>query len=75
MGIALPLPVFMWPLPCGCYYIANLRIFPQPFHTAAGEKKALRERMEAAILVESIDNSNSPFCLFCSKDGGSACAR
>lgn len=41
--------------------------------TAAGEKQALRDRMEAAIEVEAIDNSSSPFCLFCGKDG--ACAR
>lgn len=43
--------------------------------TVAGEKQALRDRMEAAIEVERIDNSSSPFCLFCGKDGGGACAR
>ncbi len=36
--------------------------------TIAGEQRALRERMEAAVEVERIDNSSSPFCLFCSKD-------
>lgn len=34
-----------------------------------GERRALRERMEAAVLVESVDNSTSPFCLFCREDG------
>ncbi|PRW34001.1 adenosine deaminase [Chlorella sorokiniana] len=41
-----------------------------------GEQRALRDQMEAAIEVERIDNSSSPFCLFCSKDaGGGACSR
>ncbi|PSC76982.1 Adenosine deaminase [Micractinium conductrix] len=38
-----------------------------------GERAALRERMEAALLVESVDNSRSPFCLFCDANG--ACGR
>lgn len=40
-----------------------------------GEQRALRERMQAAIEVEQKDNSSSPFCLFCSKDGSGACGR
>ncbi|KAL4419191.1 hypothetical protein ABPG77_007781 [Micractinium sp. CCAP 211/92] len=39
-----------------------------------GERAALRERMEAALLVESIDNSTSPFCLF-SGGSDSTCRR
>jgi len=38
----------------------------------AGERTALRERMEQALFVESIDNSSSPFCMFCSKGACSA---
>lgn len=37
-----------------------------------GERRALRERMETAALLERADNSSSPFCLF--SEGG-ACAR
>ena len=37
-----------------------------------GEQRALRERMETAVLVERVDNGASPFCLF---SGSGACAR
>ena len=46
-----------------------------PSLAAAGEQRALRERMQAAIEVEQIDNSSSPFCLFCGKDSSGACGR
>lgn len=39
----------------------------------AGEKRALRDRMEAAVQLEAVDNSRSPFCLFSDAAGG--CAR
>lgn len=37
-----------------------------------GERQALQERMEAAVLVEAVDNTRSPFCLF---SGSGACSR
>lgn len=41
----------------------------------AGEQQAVRERMEQALFVESIDNSKKPFCMFCDEAGGGSCTR
>ncbi|EFN56962.1 hypothetical protein CHLNCDRAFT_143540 [Chlorella variabilis] len=40
-----------------------------------GEQQAVRERMEQALFVESIDNSKKPFCMFCDEAGGGSCTR